>query len=108
MLKVFTSRISYRGEARWDITVQTGSKLFATSWKIVTAYKKGEITEQEYTVAYYAMMKASYEAHPTEWSTFLAKDKIVLCCYCPAVAFCHRLLLAKILVKLGAEYEGEI
>lgn len=108
MLKVFTSRISYRGEARWDITVKTGSKLFAPSWKIVMAYKNGKITEQEYAAAYYEMMEASYKNHPSEWAALLAKEKIVLCCYCPAGAFCHRLLLAKILVKLGAKYEGEI
>jgi uncharacterized protein YeaO (DUF488 family) len=108
MLKVFTSRISYRGEDRWDITVKTGSKLFAPSWKIVMNYKNGKITEQEYTVAYYEIMKASSRDHRSEWTSLLAKDRIVLCCYCPAGVFCHRLLLAKLLAKLGAEYEGEI
>lgn len=108
MLKVFTSRISYRGKDRWDITVKTGSKIFAPSWKIVMDYKNGKISEQEYTFNYCGMMKNSYKEHRSDWDALLSKDKIVLCCYCPAGAFCHRLLLAKILVKLGAEYEGEI
>ena len=108
MLKVYTSRISYRGKDRWDITVQTGSKIFAPSWDLVMGIKKGQITEKQYTDAYLLMMKESYKKNRKEWDDLLAKDRIVLVCYCPAGAFCHRYLLANILVKLGATYEGEI
>ncbi|MFW5962556.1 MAG: DUF488 family protein [bacterium] len=111
MLRVKTSHITYRGDNRLDITVKSGSKLgkvFAPSWDMVMGYKKGKISKDEYTKKYYERMRRSYVKETEKWNELLAKKEIVLCCYCKKGDFCHRLLLADILVKLGAVYEGEV
>jgi uncharacterized protein YeaO (DUF488 family) len=108
MLKVYTSKISYKGENKLNVSIKSGNKIFAPSWEIVMSYKNGKITEEQYTLAYHNMMEISYKRNRTDWEDLLSKEEVVLCCYCSAGTFCHRLLLAKILVKLGAKYQGEI
>lgn len=66
------------------------------------------LTEKQYTQMYYDLMRKSYKNYRKEWDELLNREKIVLCCYCASGTFCHRLLLAQILTKLGASYEGEI
>jgi hypothetical protein len=46
---------------------------------------------------------------PREWKAFLARtDRVTLVCFCTDHLRCHRPLLADILQKLGACYQGEI
>lgn len=45
---------------------------------------------------------------PAAWKRLLARPRVVLACYCPVGARCHRLLLAKVLGKLGATLKGEL
>lgn len=108
MLKVYTSQYNYRGENRLDITVKSGGKVFAPTWDIVGKVKRGLITEEQYIKKYYALMRKSYKINRNIWEEILAEEEIVLVCFCKAGDFCHRLLLAEILVKLGAEYKGEV
>jgi uncharacterized protein YeaO (DUF488 family) len=108
ILKVYTSRINYKGDGRLDITVKSGSKLFAPTWGMVWGIKNKTMTEEEYTKRYINLMRNSYTDHYDEWQELLNKEKVVLCCYCKKGDFCHRYILADILVKLGAEYCGEI
>jgi uncharacterized protein YeaO (DUF488 family) len=108
MLKVYTSQYSYKGADRLDITVKSGQSCFAPTWEIVMNYKSGMITEEQYASAYLSKMRLSYQDNRIIWDKLLQKDRIVLVCFCKAKSFCHRLLLADILVKLGAEYKGEI
>jgi uncharacterized protein YeaO (DUF488 family) len=107
VLKVYTARISYRGEDRLDITVKSGDKLFAPTWNLVMGYKNGTITEEHYTEGYLALMRLSYKRNREQWQALLARDSVTLCCYCKRGDFCHRVILAKILEKLGAQYMGE-
>lgn len=107
-LKVFTSQIRYSGPDRLDITIKSGELTFAPTWDMVMGYKSGKLTEEAYTKAYYSMMRASYRANRARWDELLSQPRVVLVCYCKAGAFCHRTLLANILVKLGASYGGEI
>jgi uncharacterized protein YeaO (DUF488 family) len=53
-------------------------------------------------------MRLSYKENRKRWDELLNQDEVVLVCFCKAGDFCHRVLLAEILVKLGAEYKGEI
>lgn len=108
MLKIYTSQYRYSGKNRLDITVKSGDKTFAPIWDMVSKYKKGLITEEEYTKEYYKLMRNSYKNHKDKWDQLLDQDEVVLVCFCKKGSFCHRYLLAEILVKLGAEYRGEI
>ncbi|MDR9785830.1 MAG: hypothetical protein RJR37_00865 [Peptococcaceae bacterium MAG4] len=108
MLKVYTAQYGYRGRDRLDITVRSGDKTFAPTWDMVKAYKAGKITQEGYVEMYCALMRRSYRNNRQRWEEILAMDRVVLVCFCRAGDFCHRLLLAEIMQKLGAEYRGEI
>lgn len=108
MVKVYSCVVQVQGEGRLDITVKTGDKVFAPTWEMVMKSKAGKMTQQEYTDQYYSIMRQNYHKHRHRWDEVLSLDKVVLVCFCPSGTFCHRLLLAEILSKLGAEYYGEI
>lgn len=111
MLKIFTSTVRYKGPNRLDITVGSGDLVFAPSWEMVRLLKAGKMEEETYEYIYNNRMLKSYGEHRARWNEVLAMNTVVLCCYCKPGHFCHRLILAKILVTLaghGAEYLGEI
>lgn len=108
MLKVYTAQYNYQGEGRLDITVKTGDKTFAPTWEMVMKSKQGKLTEQEYTYMYYSLMRHSYVTNRRRWDELLSEDRVVLVCFCRKGNFCHRVLLADILIRLGANYCGEI
>jgi len=118
MLSVYTSRLGhYRGPDLLDITVKSGSRsrldgipgsIFAPTWELVMGYKQGSITPADYTAAYTQLMRRSFVRHRELWRRLLAQERVVLACYCPPRSFCHRLVLADILVKCGAVYCGEV
>lgn len=107
-LLVYTSQFRYSGPRRLDITARTGSDLFRPPWELVMAYKNGNVSDIEYEKVYHTLMQDSYRNHKEGWHRLLSCDYTVLVCYCRAETFCHRLLLAEYLEKLGASYEGEI
>ena len=43
-----------------DITVKSGDKAFAPTWKMVMGSKQGKITDEEYTHQYTELMRKSY------------------------------------------------
>lgn len=96
-----------------DVSRQGGST-FAPSWRLLkpflAARKNGLETEemrQRFADAYLEEMRAVAKSDPIAWKTLLAREQVTLCCYCRAGQFCHRLLLAGILAKLGARLRGE-
>jgi hypothetical protein len=131
-LHVHTARISYRGSGRFDITRKSGGREghpFAPSWDILNpalearsaaeaARTLGKITAairietdawERYVPAFFDEMRTSYRANADAWARLLARDRVVLCCYCADADRCHRRLLAgMILPKLGAVDCGEI
>lgn len=61
-------------------------------------------------VLYTAEMRRSYVQHRQAWEALLARPRTVLCCGCDCKqpgALCHRVILARLLVKCGAVYLGE-
>jgi len=108
MLKIYTSQYKYNGINRFDITVKTGVKTFAPTWEIVMGYKSNSITKEQYTEKYIIKMRQSYKNNRDLWEWLLKQKEVVLVCFCKSGDFCHRVLLANILVKLGAKYLGEI
>lgn len=113
---VFTSRISYRGPERLDITVKSGTglgRILAPTWDMVLGVKAGygdqrwqekavqPMTETAYTERYYALLRKRYRENPDGFIELLRRDRVVLCCYCRADAFCHRHLAVDILEKIA-------
>ena len=86
-----------------DTTIKSGDKRFAPSWAIVMRYKD-DGDEAAYTKVYVEMMRKSYQANTAAWLELLKQPKLALACYCRAGAFCHRILLADMLVKVGARH----
>ena len=107
-LIIYTSQYRYSGPRRLDITAIKGSDLFRPNWEIVSAFKNGNMSEEEYEKVYRSMMQRSYKNYKDGWDRLLVCDYAVLVCFCKADTFCHRYLLADYLEKCGAKYEGEI
>lgn len=115
-LAVWTARISTKDSDAFDVTRKSGNPTFAPSWKILgpmldirrVGRKATEEEWRNYARDYFEEMRASYRSDPTPWKTLLAKERVVLTCYCTNAFRCHRTLLGKFLVKLGAEFFGEV
>lgn len=110
-LAVYTSTVNYRGDDRLDITAAGQDplgKYFAPTWEMVHEYRRGQVTAEEYTTRYLDRMRESYKAHRWAWQTLLARERVVLVCYCRPGAFCHRRLLARFLTVFGAADHGEL
>jgi uncharacterized protein YeaO (DUF488 family) len=75
---------------------------------MVVKFRKKNISESEYKEQYFVLMRASHKKYRSKWNALLQQDRVTLVCYCEPGRFCHRLLLAGILEKLGAEYKGEV
>lgn len=56
---------SKHGFAVVDATVKTGDVKLAPTWDMVLAYKKGELTEDEYTALYTDILDQSLKDNPT-------------------------------------------
>lgn len=106
-MDLYTAQFRYSGDDRLDITVRTGNPIFAPSWEMVTGIKQETLSEFTYTEQYKAVMRLSYTQNYDQWQMLLDQPSVTLVCYCPANTFCHRHILAKLLVELGATYVGE-
>ena len=107
MLEFNTSHFSYKGPNRYDITYKANS-IFSPTKQIVYGYKYHNMSQEEYTKKYYELMRQSYINNFDEWQNTLNQEHLVFVCYCKETNFCHRFLLKDILIKLNAEYLGEI
>lgn len=56
----------------------------------------------------YKALSRGIESTPTAWDALLAMREVTLVCTCADASRCHRVLLARILEKLGAKYAGEV
>lgn len=123
MLIFHTAPIGYLGPDRLDITRGSGIAgagiLFAPSWTILRPARQrlnaGTMTPAKwaaYANAYTDEMRRSYRYNREEWDTLLERPRVVAVCYCdirpPRPPWCHRRVLAGILVKLGATDAGEL
>lgn len=130
-LTVRTGRLTFKADANsLDVTRKSGGpigSLFAPSWetlnkalavrKVAAELKDATAMVEhwpKYVEAYTLEMRRSYAENRAVWLEVLARPSVVLRCYCHAgsdadgVLRCHRVLLAGMLVKLGAKYEGEV
>jgi len=116
-MKLWTAQYRYPGPFRLDITVKGDDpvgKIFAPTWDMVKKHKKESTmynranADNNYTDDFKALMIASLDSDTVMWDEVLARDNVVIVCFCPYKAFCHRNLVAEYLVRMGAEYMGEI
>lgn len=116
MLEVYTARYSTKDRDRLDVTRKGRSRAFAPSWDLLAPIIKirqsgrDETAEEwaSYRESYTGEMRRSYRKHPGEWRALLARERVVLVCFCNNPERCHRRVLAEILEKLGARDRGEL
>ena len=81
------------GIAFLDSTAKTGHSFLAPDFAVVMQYKRGEVSEKEYTKIYLDRMEHSRKACPNKWAALMRMPLFAIACYCPAGKFCHRHLL---------------
>jgi len=107
---IYTAKIGINDPDELNVTRQSGNPVFAPSWELVKGYKRGDITQAQYTEKYWVLMIESMMEHPNEWNALVNRSRIVLTCYCRSGVFCHRVLLAQLLegVRQIGVYKGEL
>lgn len=91
-----------------DTSVQTGSHVFAPTWRMEIDIKSGALSQQEYIRQYYEMMDVSVQQHPTEWEELLNKPTVAIAGTAPPGDFCHRHLLVNVIDRLLRERGGVV
>lgn len=104
--------------ALFDVTVKSGDERFAPYADALWAYKRGEVSDEEYTRLYREKMRSLLLSDPRAFEALLeGEDGIeekALACYCRAGKFCHRHILLEFMQEVAEdngiafEYLGEI
>lgn len=82
-----------------DTTAKSGVLAFAPDFGDVMRYKRGEMSEEEYTRIYLERMEKSKERFPVKWQCLVKRPRIAFACYCPKGKFCHRHLFLDVVEK---------
>lgn len=82
-----------------NITAKSGLQCFAPDKEYLYAFKRGQMTEDEYTVRYLEKMRRCYIEYRNEWERLEGFEKMAITCYCPDGAYCHRHLFKDCLTK---------
>jgi hypothetical protein len=85
----------YAAEMRASYGIVPGSD----AWATIPADAQHDI---------HAALARGIEPNPAAWDALLAMPRVALVCSCADASLCHRVVLARILEKLGARYDGEI
>ncbi len=122
-LHVQSARINHSGPDRLDCSRKSGTYglFLAPSWAILRPALNARRRETDepprevsvawatYVSAYLDEMRRSYVDKRARWTALLARERVVLCCYCTDPERCHRAILReRILPALGAVDEGEV
>lgn len=110
-MDIYTAQYIYTGPDRLDITVKGNDPIgrtFAPTWDMVNMLKSGEIDEAGYERRFSALMNERYNVNGAYMTNFAKSNSTrTLVCFCPSGAFCHRVIVAEGLERLGAIYKGE-
>ena len=102
------ARLILAGYEMIDITVGSNPEHpLAPTWELVNGYRRGLLTEENYTVQYAELLLERW----TEVDGFLghiAGMDVALGCYCRPGDFCHRLLVADWMVDYYVVNYGQI
>ena len=81
----------------------------AAGWALDVAAMEWASAWETYCAAYLAEMRLSYRDFRPAWERLVARQRVVLACYCHDEEHCHRRILgAHILPRLGAVWCGEV
>lgn len=115
MLTIYTAQYRYKGPNRTDITVKNAKppwNVFAPTWDMVKRYLNSPRDASAgitYMEEYDVIVAKAFMYNNKALTTLIHSDETrVLVCFCKAGDFCHRVLLARHLESLGANYLGEI
>ncbi len=99
----------------FDITVKSGYKPFAPYDDVLWAYKRGEVSDEEYTQLYLEKLRKRFIEAPEDFEAFLERPgPLAIACYCKAGKFCHRHLYLQYILEVAedngyaVQYRGEI
>lgn len=88
----------------FDITVKSGFEPFAPYKDVLYAYKRGEVTDDQYTEIYLKKLTERLRAVPEDFQSFLErKGPIAVACYCKAGKFCHRHLFVDFIQEVAED-----
>lgn len=115
-VEVWTARISTKDPDAFNVTRKSGEPTFAPSWSLLRSVldiRAQGLTQTEtewkaYVKSYATEMQASHRTSRPAWEALLARQRVVLTCYCSDPQRCHRRLLGLILERLGATFKGEL
>lgn len=111
MTEIYTAQYRYSGNDRLDVTVKGNhpiGKIFAPTWSMVLAVKRGDMTVEHYDSLYQDILAESIRDHGDVWDSVAAWPSVTFVCFCPSGAHCHRLALADAFTSLGyGTYHGE-
>jgi len=111
-MDIYTAQYRYSGADRFDVTVKGQDplgKIFAPTWDMVMGVKNGTMSHEEYTRRYVAILSRSLTFNAVESLQSKFPASVTLVCFCPKGAFCHRVMLARVLetFKGFGPYKGE-
>lgn len=75
-----------------DITYKSGHRAFSPHGHDLGQFKRGEMSEDEYTQRYLEKMHDSRREHRQAWDGLSVGNYKALACYCKAGEYCHRRL----------------
>lgn len=129
-LDVYTAKMGYRGPDWLDVSLQGNMRRGDTPagghrgigfwfapppmllYPMLSARKFGRETpalQAEYRERYLEHLRARYRSPARRaFDELLSWPRVVLLCFCKSGEFCHRRLLAEVLVKMGAVDRGEL
>ena len=108
-MEIWTAKIGCYDTDELNISRKSGNLAFAPTTDLMVWYQQGDISQALYTDVYLKCMAQSRVANREEWDKLTKRKRVVLTCYCRAGVFCHRVLLAEYLERLGlGVYKGEL
>lgn len=119
---IHTAQMAIKDPDAVDITVGSGlggpGECLAPLKEMVYGHKSGNgderfqgyapLDDASYTAQYLDLLRDRYRRDPAPLKALLERERLVLKCYCASDCFCHRLLAADVLVKIGASIGIEV
>lgn len=109
MVVIITAQMSISDPDALDITVKSAStpegRALAPTWDMVMDSKNGRITWDGYREQYLALLRDRYRRNPEPFHAVVRRERVVLKCYCPAGANCHRHIAAAVLAKIAVHLD---
>ena len=110
MPEIWTAQYRYNGPDRLDITYKsthTAGRMLAPTKQMVMDYKYGQGGQQAYIDAYRTLVHDRLVKDNSALIWVLSQQELTFVCFCRPGAFCHRVLLARDILRGVINYRGE-